>query len=70
MKAFKRRAHGELDWMMHDFQKMYSITWKDKQLVLLLSTHLLMEILRLVRFLEEMVQIDPLFPSLMYYLSI
>jgi hypothetical protein len=38
-KEFKKRAQGELDWAMHESRKMCSVIWKDKQLVLLLSTH-------------------------------
>ena len=39
VKAFKKQQHGDLDWMMHSFGKMCLVIWKDKQLVLLLSTH-------------------------------
>ena len=39
VKAFKRHAHGELDWMMHDSRKICFVIWKDKQPILLLSTY-------------------------------
>jgi hypothetical protein len=38
-KEFKKRAQGELDWAMHESRRMCAAIWKDKQPVLLLSTH-------------------------------
>jgi hypothetical protein len=38
-KEFKKRVQGELDWAMHESRRMCAAIWKDKQLVLLLSTH-------------------------------
>ena len=36
---FKKPAQGELDWIMHESRRMCAAIWKDKQPVLLLSTH-------------------------------
>jgi hypothetical protein len=38
-KEFKKRVQGELDWAMHESRRMCMAIWKDKQPVLLLSTH-------------------------------
>jgi hypothetical protein len=37
-KAFSRVPQGTLDWRMHESRSMSSVLWKDKKLVLLLST--------------------------------
>jgi hypothetical protein len=37
-KAFSRVLQGTLDWRMHESRLMSSVLWKDKKLVLLLST--------------------------------
>ena len=39
VKEFKRRMQGDLEWFMHESKKMYSVLWKDKMHVLLLSRH-------------------------------
>jgi hypothetical protein len=39
IKEFRRRGQGDLEWFMHNSRKMCSVLWKDKMLVLLLSTH-------------------------------
>jgi hypothetical protein len=39
IKEFKRRTQGDLEWFMHESRRMCSVLWKDKQPVLLLSTH-------------------------------
>ena len=39
IKKFKKRPQGDLDWMMHSSRRLSSVIWKDKQRVLLLSTH-------------------------------
>ena len=41
MKEFKKRPHGDLDWMMHSSKRLSFVIWKDKQSMLLLSTHAL-----------------------------
>jgi hypothetical protein len=38
-KEFKKCAQGELDWAMHESCRMCATIWKDKQPVLLISTH-------------------------------
>lgn len=39
MRSFNRRWQGKVDWKMHEFQGVLSVLWKDKKLVLVLSTH-------------------------------
>jgi hypothetical protein len=39
LKEFKKNPQGTLDWRMHQSRKMCLVLWKDKQPVLLLSTH-------------------------------
>jgi hypothetical protein len=38
-KAYRRSPQGTLVWRMHESHSMSSIMWKDKRLVLILSTH-------------------------------
>jgi hypothetical protein len=38
-KSWKRIAQGHIEWAMHDSRSMSSVMWKDKCLVLLISTH-------------------------------
>jgi hypothetical protein len=39
--AFRNAPHGTLEWKMHRGRKMACVLWKDKKLVLLLSTHVI-----------------------------
>jgi hypothetical protein len=39
IKEFRRRGQRDLEWFMHNSRKMYSVLWKDKMPILLLSTH-------------------------------
>ena len=39
MKSFKNVPQGHTLWRLHDTRKVSCIMWKDKKLVLLISTH-------------------------------
>ena len=41
VKEFNKQSHGELDWIIHSSKRLYSMVWKNKQFVLLLSTYAL-----------------------------
>ena len=38
-KEFNKNVQGTMDWHMHDSKEVSCVVWKDKKLVLLLSTH-------------------------------
>ena len=38
-KEFNKREQGSLAWKMHNSQHISSVMWKDKKVVLLVSSH-------------------------------